>query len=177
MNKLKGIVVSLLLYLTVFGHANAGKYVEHGSVSINGRVFETPCNIAPESQVEIIDMGGVTLDSIEAETNPPIVFSIQLVNCNISYLNSKAPAPQYFQVSFDGESHGKYFDVNGTASGIAIEIKDASGNEIYPGKKLAPNKITPGTMKFDYSLWVVKDHDFLQLGTFSATIKFKLDYY
>lgn len=159
------------------GQAYSKVNVDHGSVKINGRIFDTPCNIDPESQTKSLELGVVPLDAVNFGTATTYPFSIQLVNCSLTSSTSKVQEPQYFQISFDGENQNNNFAVQGQARGIALEIKDSSGNSVYPGKTLPPYSITPGTMKLDYSLRVVKSHEDFRVGDFSSTIKFKLDYY
>lgn len=177
MDKLLKIIGFCILPFMFVGLAYSKVNVEYGSVKINGRIFDTPCNIDPESQTKSLELGVVPLDAINVGTETIYPFSIQLVNCSLTSSTSNVHVPQYFQISFDGENQNNNFAVQGQARGIALEIKDSSGNSVYPGKILPVYSNASSTMKLDYSLRVVKSHEDFRVGGFSSTIKFKLDYY
>ncbi|CAI0967876.1 PAP fimbrial minor pilin protein precursor [Serratia quinivorans] len=102
-------------------------------------------------------------------------FSINLINCTLMRENKDDWTA--FQITFEGQSDGKYFALQGGAKGLAIEIQDDRGHIAAPGVPMAQHPITQGERTLNYHLRLVGNSELLQVGNHFALIKYKLDYY
>lgn len=166
--------------LMVAGPAIA-KDLGHGRVGMHGEILDSACGVDTASQDQTIDMLVQPLSEvIGSGSGIPRPFHIRLVNCSLQrYSPNNLPVDdwQYFQVTFDGErSHGS-FGVEGDAHGVALQIRDASGNIANPGQALPSGNIKPGTMELNYTMRLVGNGETLSAGGYHSTIRYKLDYY
>lgn len=153
-------------------HASAG----WGRVNMQGAIIDTACAIAVESREQAIDMGIIPLaDIIRDGQGRSKEFSINLVNCTLD--RPKKTDWKHFQVTFDGDGEGGLFGVRGDASGVALKIVDALGNNAVPGKALPLVDIVPGNTRLNYTLRLVANNHTLKAGDYSSSIRFKLDYF
>jgi type 1 fimbria pilin len=171
-------VIALAIFIasgisSVPGEASQGS----GRVNVGGTIIETACDIALDSREQIIFMDTVPISQIERDgSGISKEFSILLINCTTEKINSSSEW-QGFMVTFDGEADNNNFAVNGSASGVALQITDAGGNIAYPGQSLPPGNIVPGDMKLDYKMNLIGNHKNIESGEYFAAIRFKLDYF
>jgi len=169
----------ILTLLLSIGSAQAA-YQTHnwGRVNMQGTIIDTACAIAAGSREQAIDMERVPVKDIildgQGITKP---FSIELINCVLTRPNNTLPDWNHFQVTFDGETDGELFSVQGKAKGIALQISDRRGNIATPGKPLPLGGISSGSMQLNYSLRLVSNNQSLLAGDYFSAIRFKLDYY
>ncbi|HHU0708007.1 MULTISPECIES: fimbrial protein [Serratia] len=147
-----------------------------GRVNMHGAIIDTACAIAIDSREQTIDMGVLPLsDIIRDGQGRSQHFSIDLVDC-ITERPGKEGWKK-FQVTFDGESNGELFGVNGSASGVALQIIDANGNVATPSKAMPPMDIIPGNSQLNYVMRLVANGQTLTSGSYLSSIRFKLDYF
>ncbi|MCX8986044.1 fimbrial protein [Citrobacter portucalensis] len=147
-----------------------------GRVNMQGAIIDTACAIVVNSREQTIDMGVLSLsDFIRDGHGHSRPFSIDLVNCITERPGKKGW--KKFQVTFDGESNGKLFCVNGDASGVALQIIDTQGNVAIPGKAMPSMDIIPGDNKMGYVMRLVTNNQTLKSGYYLSSIRFKLDYF
>ncbi|HGM6755389.1 TPA: fimbrial protein [Serratia marcescens] len=147
-----------------------------GRVNMHGAIIDTACAIAINGREQTIDMGILPLsDIIRDGQGHSQSFSINLVNC-ITERPGKEGWKK-FQVTFDGESNGELFGVNGSASGVALQIIDANGNVATPGKAMPTMDIIPGNSQLNYVMRLVANSQALKSGGYLSSIRFKLDYF
>lgn len=154
---------------------NAG----HGRVSMQGSIIDVPCAIAVESREQTIDLITTSLEQVIRDgASPPMPFSIRLENCILQSFTPGLQEWSHFSVTFEGPvSDGRLFALKGEACGIGLEISDADGNPIQPGVASRPGPILPGTMRLNYSLRLIGNHQRLRAGEYYTTVRFKLDYF
>lgn len=147
-----------------------------GRVNMHGAIIDTACAIAIDSREQTIDMGVLPLsDIIRDGQGSSQQFSIDLVNC-ITERPGKEGWKK-FQVTFDGEPNGELFGVNGSASGVALQIIDANGNVATPGKAMPPMDIISDNSQLNYVMRLVANSQTLKSGDYLSSIRFKLDYF
>lgn len=147
-----------------------------GRVNMQGAIIDTACAIAVESREQTIDMGITPLSDIIRDGHGRTKkFSIELVNCVLERAGKEDW--KQFSVTFDGESDGGFFGVNGDASGIALQLIDSSGNIVVPGESLPLQDITPGDLQLNYAMRLVANKNTLKSGDYFSSIRFKLDYF
>ncbi|QDI20300.1 type 1 fimbrial protein [Serratia marcescens] len=174
------VIFPCILTVLLQGH-NAMAAPQHqgiGRVNMQGAIIDAACAIATESQEQIIDMDVVPIaDIIRDGQGTERLFSIELINCVLTYPNNGLPGWKHFQVTFDGESDGKLFGVRGEAKGVALKIFDVRGNAATPGGPLPLGEISPGAMRLNYSMRLVSNSKPLHAGTYSSAVRFKLNYF
>jgi len=173
------MVPSMLIAGSMFAVGSmAAKNMGWGTISMEGAIVETACAIDVGSQDQTIDMGVVPIGQVirdgRGNTRP---FAIQLVDCQLSAPTPAAPEWRYFQVTFDGPADRGLFAVNGDSQGVAIRITDSLGNVAIPGDRMPPGNIVPGSMRLNYFLDLMGNHEVLRAGAYQSTVRFKLNYY
>lgn len=177
------VLPSLLTLLTLSGQflpatadaANQG----NGRVSMQGSIIDTPCAIDVNSRDQTIDMSTLPLGQIIRDGHgPQRPFSILLVNCSLKPARPGAVDWSHFLVTFDGATtRNNLFDVKGAARGIGLKIADREGVVAVPGEPMPAGSLHTGSMKLDYTLSLMSNHEALRAGTYWTTIRFKLDYF
>ncbi|MBH3259841.1 type 1 fimbrial protein [Serratia marcescens] len=170
------VVFSCLFSLPALLNNAIGASAGWGRVNMQGAIVDSACAIELGSREQIIDMGVNPLsDFIRDGQGYRKPFSIHLVNCT-----TQRPGKddwKKFQVTFDGKSDGDLFGVYGEASGVALQITDASGIMALPGKAMPLLNITPGNRQLNYTLNLKGNNQELKAGKYFALIRFKLDYF
>ncbi|MBS0826709.1 fimbrial protein [Citrobacter sp. ku-bf4] len=148
-----------------------------GIVNMQGSIIDTPCAIATADREQSIEMMTTTVGQIihngSGNKNP---FSLTLVNCNLHVNQETQTISSHFQTTFDGPSSDGLFSVDG-ASGVGLEITDDAGNVAQPGKALPPGTLSNGSQTLQYQLRLMSNRDRLKVGEYTATIRFKVDYF
>ncbi|MGO3397576.1 MAG: fimbrial protein [Serratia proteamaculans] len=154
--------------------ANQGR----GEVAMNGRIIDSACAIDTESIDQTIKMATLPVSQImrDGQSNRQ-KFSIKLINCVLEKLKPGLNNWRYFEVTFDGREDGGNFGIDGSASGIALQISDEGGNVATPGLPMNKKEIHAGEMTFNYGLRLVGNRRVLKAGEYSSTVRFKIDYY
>lgn len=151
--------------------------INHGIVNMQGSIIDTPCAIATADRAQGIDMTTTTVGEIihngGGRKNP---FSLILINCNLHLDQQTQTLSSHFQTTFDGPSSDGLFSVNG-ASGVGLEITDSAGNVAQPGKALPPGILSNGSQILQYQMRLMSNRDRLKVGEYTATIRFKVDYF
>lgn len=149
-----------------------------GRVSMQGSIVDTACTIAVESRDQTININVVPVADIMRNghgSNKPLI--IKLSNCDLPRSDHQLKDRKHFQVTFDGDAEGDLFKVQGTASGIALQISDVIGNVAKPGEPLPLEGIIPGDMTLHYTLKLLTNNRDLKAGEYFSSVRFKLDYF
>lgn len=152
---------------------------KYAVVEMQGSIIDTPCAIGLADRNQSIAMPVIPVSQIMRDgQGPDHPFTIRLMNCVLPPLKSGQPAVSRFSVTFDGATtNDNLFAVSGDATGVGLQIADAKGNPADPGQPVAAGKLQPGNSNLDYTLRLVSNRQTLRVGTYTATIRFKLDYY
>lgn len=149
-------------------------------LSMNGAIVATACDIDTTSRDQTVDMGTLPFDQIvkdsQALARP---FSIRLVNCTLKHTGDNILGKQHFRVTFDGRNEDGRFGVEGAARGVALVLSDTLGNEAVPGKELpTQTPVLQGKeMRLNYTARMVSNNQPLQTGTYSAQVRYQLEYH
>jgi type 1 fimbria pilin len=172
------VVFSFIFLMAPFTSQAANIAQGWGRVNMQGAIIDTACAIAVESRDQTIDLGIVPVaDIIRDGHGRSKPFTIELVNCELEREGNKLPDWKNFQVTFDGDSEGALFGVQGDASGVALQINESSGHAAIPGSPLPLRNITPGAMQLNYTMKLVANNHALKAGNYFSSIRFKLDYF
>ncbi|EPL9568893.1 fimbrial protein [Providencia rettgeri] len=149
-----------------------------GTVSMGGSIIEAPCAIDADSRDQSVNITTVPISQIiqdrESQTQD---FSIRLINCVLAPITPGKPNWQFFNITFDGPTDGRNFDVFGHANGLSVKITDSNGNVAIPGKAMPDLALKPGSNTLNYNVRVVSNNKRLKPGNYQTTIRFKMDYY
>lgn len=174
----KNIFFSLLFCLFFCTHTYARVTFDHTHVSMEGKIIDTPCAIAPTDRNQLISLGSTSINIIARNGADRLVpFTIRLVGCELKHIDGRLPAWQGFSVTFDGVSDGKDFAIRGTAGGVALRITDADGHVALPGVPLPFEQLVRGDQSLNFNLQLVTDHQPLVKGNYHAVIRFGLSYF
>lgn len=171
----KGMLfLSLFIVLPIAKAAPAGS----GTVTMNGEITDAACNIAMESQDQVINMGVIPLAVInQLGGGPTRDVDIFLVDCELVKDSDPSKTWKTLQMTFDGPSKDGLFEVMGEARGVALYMQDENQQQVLPGQALPEQEITPPTMRLSYKLRLVPDNKPLRAGDYQSVIRFKVDYY
>lgn len=176
---MKRISLSVCLMLvSVMGlsSVNAETSPLWGRVGMSGSIVDSACAIDTGSYEQTVEMGVLPVGTIRQQGHGPVrPFSIALIDCTLTPY--AGDAWQTFSVTFDGPVDGERFSVSGDARGVALVLRDASGQPIYPGKSTPKQAIVPGNSVLHYGLQLVSDTRPLRPGEYQSALRFKLDYY
>ncbi|OKB66579.1 pilin [Serratia marcescens] len=172
-----GVGASLLALLAAAGVQARDQ--GHGRVNMEGSIIDTPCAIDVASRDQTIDMLTLPVGQIIRDGyGPTRPFSIRLVDCALTPMLPNRPDWSHFRVTFDGPTaHDDLFSVSGQARGVGLQIADIAGAIAVPGKPMPASALQVGSMRLDYTLRLVGDHQTLRAGAYRTTIRFKLDYF
>lgn len=149
-----------------------------GRVNMKGIIVDTACSIFIGSRDQTIDMEVISISEIIREgKGPNKPFTIKLGNCVLSRQGNNQPDWKQFQVTFDGNRDGFFFGVDGEASGVGLQIKDAIGNVAIPGRPMPRGDISLGDFDLNYNLQLVANKRKLKAGDYFSLVRFKLDYF
>ncbi|MFZ1874232.1 MAG: fimbrial protein [Chania sp.] len=149
-------------------------------LNMNGAIVATACDIDTKSRDQTIDMGTLPFDQVvnnsQALARP---FSIGLVNCALKHVGDNILGGQHFRVTFDGRNEDGRFGVDGEARGVALVLSDARGNEAVPGIELPEQTpvLQAKEMRLNYTARMVSNNQQLQTGTYTALVRYQLEYY
>src|SRR5690606_1501905 len=152
---------------------DAGK----GVVNMEGMIVERPCAIDVGDNDQTMEMDTVPMNQLVRDgRGPQKNFTIRLVDCVLSRLDSEKPDWKSFSVTFNGESDQDYFALSGEAGGIALAITDEEGNLARPGYAMLPAAVIPGEMLLRYTVNLVGNRKNLRAGNYQAAIRFTMNY-
>lgn len=145
---------------------------------MQGAIIETACAIATESREQIIDMNTIPFSQFSRNgISGSVPFNIQLINCVLERGDNKLSGWSQFQITFDGKADDDVFGIDGSASGIALNITDAFGNKATPGIPLPRHYIVPGSYRLDYTISLLRNNQPLKAGRYFSSVRFKMEYY
>ncbi|MEL5596581.1 fimbrial protein [Serratia ureilytica] len=149
----------------------------NGHINMKGAIVETPCAIDVGDQEQTLMIGNFPISQIIRDgQGVEKEFSIRLFDCVLTSLAPPQSGWKHFQVTFEGDADNGNFKTIGDANGVAIMIRDQQGNIAVPGAPLPKGEITPGNMQLRYTLNLVGNKENLRAGSYSSTIRFRMDY-
>ena len=173
----------LLIPLFLFGQPvysaePADKSQQKGRVQLVGSIVDTGCAMRVGNAGQTVTFQPAALHGLvrgDASFKQPL--NIYLSDCGTSNSGSSARAARALELTFEGESNGRYFGVQGGAQGIALQIKDARGKLITPGMLLEDTSRIADTLALNYFLELVGTGNTLQAGNYHATIKLSIQHF
>lgn len=149
-------------------------------LSMNGAIVATACDIDIKSRDQTIDMGTQPFEQVVNNSQALVrSFSISLVNCTLKHVGDNILGKQHFRVTFDGRNENGRFGVDGAARGVALVLSDAQGQEAVPGEPLLAQVpvLQAKEMRLNYTARMVSNNQPLRTGTYTALVRYQLEYY
>ena len=151
---------------------------QQGTVNMQGSIIDRACTIATGDLQQSLNLGTLPLSAlVHKGKGGEHRFSIHLTDCVLDSGEWRQDARKGFQITFDGPASNALFALEGTASGVALRIRDAAGNNAIPGKALPEQRFSTGDMQLNYTLTPVRNQQPLIAGDYFSTIRFTLDYF
>lgn len=170
------VVAPCLLFSAITVAEATEKVAGWGRVSMQGTIIDSACSIDTNSLEQTIDMDTMsTFEIAKRKQGRSKSFTITLVNCSLQRINNAEW--KQFQITFDGDHDGELFGVNGSASGVGLQILDSMGNIAIPGDAMPLMDLVSGEMNLTYNMKLMANDDEIKAGSYYSNIRFKLDYY
>lgn len=137
-------------------------------------IVDSTCAMRVGNNDQAVTFQPATIVSVvrgQASFQQPL--NIYISNC----ISSNALSSRTFKLTFEGESSGKDFNLQGAAKGIALQIKDLQGKSITPGMLLEDHSLSADTMALNYILELAGTERSLQSGDYYATIKLSVQHF
>lgn len=149
-----------------------------GRVQISGSIVDSACTIRMGNDSQTIMFKPTALNGlVNGDTSSKQTLNIYINDCVTYRTDDNTEPSQRFKLTFEGESNGKYFSIQGAAQGIALQIKDQEGQLISPGMLLQHSSVSPDMLTLNYSLSLVGSGHALEAGDYHATIKLSIQHF
>lgn len=175
--KLNKLAVTMLMAMGIASGAAqaavAGTPGGTGTVNFKGQIVDAPCSIAPGSANQEVEMGAVTVKTLEAGRSANVPFQLNLESCDT--------AGTKVAVLFDGvrAETGKndLLMLNGSAKGAGLGIIDKMGNDLKLGEAADLGELVVGdnTLSFEAYLNKVGSASIVP-GSFTSVANFTMMY-
>lgn len=155
----------------------------HGNVNVGGSIVDTPCAIDTESQDQTVLMPTMTVGSILGQNKKNKKdFFIKLINCDTVSVSKPEHQWGYYSITFYGDNTSqtypsRLFDVKGEAKGVGLAIRTVAGEQATPGASFDYHMIAKGENILAYSMYLESNGQKIKRGTYSAVIRFAMNYY
>ncbi|MBP5124309.1 fimbrial protein [Pseudomonas protegens] len=149
-----------------------------GRMQLAGSIVDTGCTLRMGNEGQTVTFQPAALQGLvrgDASFSRPL--NIYLSGCGTLSARANASASRGMKLTFEGESNGQYFGVQGAAQGVALQIKDAHGTLITPGMLLDHSVRAADAMALNYFLELVGTGSSLQAGNYHATIKLSVQHF
>lgn len=175
--KMNKLAVTLVMAMGVAaGAANAGTPGGSGSVNFKGQIVDAPCTIKPDSTNQDVEMGAITLKTLEAGRSSSIPFELHLESCDLTGAATKAA------IIFDGvrAETGKndMLALTGSAKGAGLGIVDKMGNDLTLGTEADLGDLVAGDNTLNFTAYVNKIPTVASVtpGNFTSVANFTMMY-
>lgn len=157
------------------GVANAGTPGGTGSVNFKGQIVDAPCTIKPDSTNQDVEMGAVTVKTLEAGRSSNVPFELHLESCDIT------GAAKTAAIIFDGvrAETGKddMLALNGSAKGAGLGIVDKMGNDLTLGAEADLGNLIAGDNTLNFTAYLNKTATgSVTPGSFTSIANFTMMY-
>ncbi|NNA54021.1 fimbrial protein [Pseudomonas lactis] len=148
-----------------------------GRVQVLGSIVDTGCAMKVGNDGQTVTFQPAALQGLvrgDASFQQPL--NIFLSGCATVGARSISPSSRVLKLTFEGDSDGQYFGVQGVAQGVALKIKDGHGKLITPGMLLDDSARSVDAMELNYFLELVGTGSLLRAGDYHATITLSIQH-
>ncbi len=151
---------------------------EDGRVNFVGEIVDAPCDVSPQATNLVVPLGKVsrtTLDGAVGKYSTPAQFELQLANCSATAKGAS--------VTFTGAADSVNTDTLaiglgevGSATGVAVELRDAAQKKIKLGTASPDYTLRAGTNNLKFGAVYVSTTNKVTVGPANATAQFTVNY-
>lgn len=170
-------IFNILALLFMVSNSHAEIESLGGDMQFHGTVVSRPCDIATESEDQVVEMRTVLVKMLyRNQHSTPESFSIKLLNCKTDVFKT---VDIIFSGTEDQELPG-HLAISGEAAGAGIALFDSSGAAIDLGTPVT-RSLNEGNNQLDFTAWLVGQPKALEnkdisVGKFTAIANFTLSY-
>ncbi|WP_058910658.1 fimbrial protein [Entomohabitans teleogrylli] len=178
-------------------HYNQGQRVEDsGIVHFHGSVYASPCVLAPQSRLQVIELGDVSARSFRqmGDRSKPVLVKIYFKDClkgaaqSRSSLASKTTGndwrayttgEQAVQLTFIGESdpaNSQLLRTTGNVLGAGVRILDIKGRALDINQTQPPYVVKTGDSELTFMAALESTGTWVTAGEFRGLLRLKMEY-
>lgn len=175
---MKKLVLNALIatgFAAIAGTASA----DSGNISFQGEITTSPCSIGGGQQGSdmVVPLGSISTNYFNAigDKSPETPFTISLLNCDISVVQSAAIA---FRAGAGSAINNRLLGLeNGSgAQGVAIGLVDEAGNTVNVGGAAASYTLIEGTNNFNFKAFYESTEAAVTAGPANGRAVFEVTY-
>lgn len=149
-------VVSLVMMAGAANAAITGTPGGQGKVNFRGQIVDAPCTIKNDSTNQIVEMGAITMSTLEAGRSALIPFELHLESCELKTDGSAYKA----SIIFDGvravSGQDDLLLLNGSAKGAGLGIIDKNGDDLKLGQEADLGEMLKGDNTLNFTAYLQK---------------------
>ena len=151
---------------------------EDGRVNFVGQIVDAPCDVTPQSTNLVVPLGKVSRDTLNdgpGKYSTPAQFELRLANCGDS---AKGATVTFAGLADTINKDSLAIDTNelNSATGVAVELRDALQNKIALGAESTKYTLREGTNNMKFNAVYVSTGDKVTPGAANATAQFTVNY-
>ena len=150
----------------------------NGRVQLTGNIINSACTLHVGNERQTVVFSPASLSGIvsgNSSSQQPL--NIYIRDCITSNSRDNSAPTQHFKLTFEGVPEGKSFNIQGSARGIALQIKDERGQMVSPGMILEHSTPANDRLMLNYSVTLVGSGHALEAGDYNVTIKLNLQHF
>lgn len=155
--KLNKLALALVMTIGMASAAQAavsGTPGGTGTVNFKGQIVDAPCSIKPDSNNQDVDMGAVTVKTLEAGRSSNVPFELHLESCDVS------GGAKTVGIMFDGvraeQGNDALLMLNGSAKGAGLGIVDKTGKDLVLGSESSLGEVVQGDNTLSFTAYLEK---------------------
>lgn len=149
-----------------------------GRVQLTGSIVDSACTLSMSSDSQTVTFKPTALNGlIHGNNASQQSLKLYIGDCLASTAQRNSDPSKRFKLTFEGDGEGQYFSMQGSAHGVALQIKDKEGKSVSPGMLLEHNFASSDLLMLSYSLTLVGTGHALEAGDYHATIKLSIQHF
>ncbi len=151
---------------------------EDGRINFVGEIVDAQCDISPQATNLVVPLGKVsssTLNGSAGRYSTPAQFELRLANCGAA---AKGASVTFAGLADTIKKDSLAIDSNelNSATGVAVELRDALQNKIALGAESTKYTLHEGTNNMKFNAVYVSTGEKVTPGAANATAQFTVNY-
>ncbi|MFV8867047.1 fimbrial protein [Serratia fonticola] len=162
-----------------------------GELHVSGSLVSAPCILMPESQEQEISLGRTALPSLmhTGDVTVPVMVHVVLDGCpgGNHFLDDRqrmrgglwlaGQGAVRMTVTGNVDLHdSRFFQVQGSASGVSLRLEAPDGELMQPGMSARPLPLYPGRNELPLKAQLLRNAGPLRAGEWSSVVQIGLEY-
>lgn len=164
-----------LLVLLVASSVSASVMAADGTITFNGEITDTTCNVTTASKNLTVDLPTVSTTALAAagDTAGNTSFTLDLQNCSANGVNVAAN----FESLTNGDATNGNINPTQAPAGVQIRLADAAGTQAkVNGLPVGAKQITNGSAQLEYQAFYFAKTPVTNAGQVVAQVNYTLVY-